>query len=248
MSARTCSEVCSRRRRTDGVGIHKSAVRRIWNAREDRHKRAQRNLLNVLQDAITDLAADYELRPVASVSGQPKQFNAFFEKAESFAADGRVKDAKDCFVQIGDIVRARVVCQTLADVDRMQRLLEDNKDGFFVENSTVFDLKDRTSTGYRAIHLNAYVDVVESGAPVAVQCEVQLQTALQYAWGLYTHKDFYKGDDIPELVRELMIQLSDLLSVADNVADELIREVERVRSENSTLVPAVEPDGADNPA
>jgi ppGpp synthetase/RelA/SpoT-type nucleotidyltranferase len=169
------------------------------------------------------------LRPVASVTGEMKTFKSFADKALRYQDEGRADTTAACFAEIGDIVRARVTCQTLSDVERLRTLLGENQ-AILVGGAKIFDFKDRTSTGYRALHLNAHVEVPEGNHRVAVPCEVQIHTSLQYAWGLYTHKDFYKGDDVPGLVRELMIQLSDLLHVADHVADELIREVERIRA------------------
>lgn len=219
------------------MAVSKAAVSKIWNQRAERHRRAQEELLRVVNEAITDLAAQYKLRPVASVSGKQKEFVSFYDKALKYETEGRVESAKDCFKEIGDIVRARVICQTLSDVDRLRKLFDENK-SILVGGATVFDVKDRTATGYRAVHVNAFVEVNEAGGRVAVPCEIQLHTSLQSAWGMYTHKDFYKGDDVPPLVRELMLQLSDLLHVADNVADELILEVERARAEKDALPPA----------
>ena len=127
-----------------------------------------------------------------------------------------------------DLARARIICQTVADAERVARLMQAQDDVLFT-NSTVqvhAPSPDAPSTGYRAIHLDLEIDAPVKGAPVATPCELQIVTALQYAWGLYTHKDFYKTESVPPLVAELMRELSDLLNVADKVAGHLIREVE----------------------
>ena len=213
------------------MAVTRAAAKRIWNARAERHLRAQEELLRVLKQAIKDLSADYELRQVASVHGELKEFDSFYDKAIRYEKKGRVATAPECFEKIGDIVRARVTCQTLSDVERMQKLLQEN-DELLRGAVKVFDVKDRTGTGYRAVHLNTAINVAEGNGRVAVPCEIQLHTSLQLAWSFYTHKDFYKGEELPPLIRELMIQLSDLLNVADHVADHLIREVERLQSED----------------
>lgn len=208
------------------MGIEEVKLRQIWDARERRHRRAQEELLRIVTQAIEDLSVRHKLRPVASVEGESKKWASFRDKARRYEADGRVSCADDCYDVIKDIVRARVTCQTLSDVKRMQALLDESP--AFLPDQRAWEVKDRTETGYRAVHVNATVDVTEGTGTVAVQCELQIQTALQLAWGMYTHKDFYKGAELPVVVREIMIQLSDLLSVADHVADELIREVEHI--------------------
>lgn len=207
------------------MAVTKAALRRRWNTLEARHVRAQETLLRVLEEALRDLGDDYNLRPLASISGEMKTFEAFVRKALRFEADERVCNTDECFEEIRDVVRARVTCQTLSDVERVRQMIRDN-DVMSVKREKDFDVKARTSTGYRALHINAFVETSLGGKSDPVACEVQVQTSLQYAWGLFTHSDFYKGDEVPPLVRDLMIQLSDLLHVADCVADQLIREVE----------------------
>jgi ppGpp synthetase/RelA/SpoT-type nucleotidyltranferase len=218
--------------------IDETELRQTWDARKRRHRRAQKELLRIVRQAIEDLSSRHKLRPVASVGGKPKKWGSFRDKAVRFAEEGRVFDSADCYDEIRDIVRARVICQTLSDVKRMQDLLDESP--AFLPDERGWNVKDRTKTGYRAVHVNATVDVTEGTETVAVPCELQIQTALQLAWGMYTHKDFYKGADLPNVVREIMIQLSDMLSVADHVADELIREVEALALA-SQAAPAAEP-------
>lgn len=211
------------------MAITRSALRRKWNAEFDRHKRAQRELVQILEDAIKDMSAEYHVRPVPFVVGRLKDFGDFCRKAERYERDGRVTTAAECFNEIKDIVRARIICQTLSDADRLRRMLEDYRPNLAIVRDVEVHAGERT--GYRGIHLDMSIDVIFAQETVTTLCEVQVQTALQFAWGLYTHKDIYKGENVPLIVGDLMVQLSELLNVADKVAGRLLAEIEATHQE-----------------
>jgi ppGpp synthetase/RelA/SpoT-type nucleotidyltranferase len=180
---------------------------------------------------ITDLGSEYKVRPVPFIDGHRKTFASFYLKACRYEAEHRVTNVSECFQEIKDIARARVICQTLADGSRIKQLLEENNAMNVVGEAQIHDGAER---GYRGIHLEVEVNATVGGSPVATTCEVQIQTAVQFAWSLFTHKDFYKGGEVPDYVRELMAELSDLLHVADRVAGTLIKAVEQSPPDSST--------------
>lgn len=206
------------------MGVTKSALSRGWKEKLSQYERAQVELLKVLGDVITDLSSEYKVRPVPFIDGRQKTFDSFYLKACRYELEHRVANVSECFQEIKDIARARVICQTLTDVEQIKQLLEENDAMNVVGEAQIHDGADR---GYRGIHLEVEVNATVGGSPVATTCEVQIQTAVQFAWSLFTHKDFYKGGEVPEYVQELMAELSDLLHVADRVAGTLIKAVEQ---------------------
>jgi ppGpp synthetase/RelA/SpoT-type nucleotidyltranferase len=207
------------------MGLSKSALSRRFNQEEKRFERAEKELMRVLQETVEDLGSSYKLRPVPLIHGRRKDFESFYKKAQELEAEGRVTDTASCFVEIHDIARGRIICQTLQDCERAKRLLEDNKD-LFVDGVLTIEVHEPSETGYRAIHMDVEVTAQVDGGEVSTPCEIQIVTALQFAWGLYTHADFYKGALVSPVVADLMRELSELLHVADKVADRLIAEVE----------------------
>ncbi len=204
--------------------VTKSALKRGWNDRVQQYERAQIELIRVLGDVISDLSTDYHVRPVPFIGGKRKTFESFYGKACRYEDEGRVGNANECFAEIKDIARARIICQTLTDVGRIKQLLEQNEAMAVLGEAQIHDGRER---GYRGVHLEVEVNATVAGRPLATACEVQIQTAVQFAWALFTHKDFYKGEEVPDHVRELMAELSDLLNVADRVASTLIKTVEQ---------------------
>jgi putative GTP pyrophosphokinase len=209
------------------MACSKSSVRARYNRDYRLYERANEDLKRLVERLMTDLSDRYRLRP-ALVTGEPKGFDSFWDKVQQKKAEGRVETTDDAFREIRDIARARVVCQTLEDRQRLKRLLDDNATVFVNEiRSEVFD---PSPTGYRAIHLDVDVYVNVEGENVPVPCELQILTGLQQCWSDYTHGDFYKGVDVSPLVHDLMRELSNLLKVADGYADRLVKAVDEARS------------------
>jgi ppGpp synthetase/RelA/SpoT-type nucleotidyltranferase len=210
------------------MALSKSSVRLIYNRNLDQYERARRRLEEIVRLVLEDVAPGHGIRPVPLVESSVKNFESFYAKALRLEARGRVAKASDCLAEIGDFARARIICQTIDDADRIRRLMIERNDVLYT-NATVevhAPGSGLPSTGYRAIHLDLEVDAIVDGHYLATPCELQVVTALQYAWGLYTHKDFYKGTGVPPLVAEVMRELSDLLNVADKLAGRLLQEVE----------------------
>jgi ppGpp synthetase/RelA/SpoT-type nucleotidyltranferase len=208
--------------------VTRATLRRHYRAQYLRFERAQDNLTQIINSVLEDLGPSQNIRPTPLVEHSVKEFVSFWEKAQEFEREGRVSCADDCFVEIHDLARARVICQTIGDAERIRRLMEERDNILFTNAKVQVHAPGPgvVSSGYRAIHLDLEIDAPFMGKQVATPCELQVVTALQYAWGLYTHKDFYKSENVPPLVGDLMSELSNLLNVADQVAGHLIKEVE----------------------
>jgi ppGpp synthetase/RelA/SpoT-type nucleotidyltranferase len=211
------------------MALNRAALRRRYNSELPRYDRARENLVRVVKSVLEDLAPTRGIRPVPLVESSVKDFDSFYAKACDFERKRRVGSTGDCFEKIRDLARARIICQTVKDADLISRLLSEQNEVFFrgAEVETHAPELGRESTGYRAIHLDLEIDAQVGQRKLATPCELQVLTALQYAWGLYTHKDFYKGEGVPPLVGTMMRELSDLLYVADRFAGHLIEEAER---------------------
>jgi ppGpp synthetase/RelA/SpoT-type nucleotidyltranferase len=210
------------------MSLKRETLRRRYNDECPRFERTQAKLLEIVRSVLEDLGPQRGVRPDPLLESNMKEFSSFWIKAQRLESEGRVSSASDCFGEIHDFARARIICQTVADAERISRLMVEQENVLFTNAKVQVHAPalGARSTGYRAIHLDLELDAPVKGELVATPCELQVVTALQYAWGLYTHKDFYKSDRVPPLVGDLMRELSDLLSVADQVASHLIREVE----------------------
>jgi ppGpp synthetase/RelA/SpoT-type nucleotidyltranferase len=136
-----------------------------------------------------------------------------------------------------DIVGARVVCENLDDVPRFVELL---REGLQLHTEQEIDIQShegKPASGYRATHINC--TLILSGRPrfKVVPCEIQVRTLLQDAWGKLTHRDLYKGSDVPGHLATLGKNMAKLLDSVDDLAQEIRNEISK-----STAPPAARPD------
>ena len=158
----------------------------------------------------------------------------------SLAAKAKKKgwSPQDALSRAPDIIGARVVCENIEDVPRVAELL---REALEPRCSTLaVQIHDRKpESGYRATHVNGYLQIGSPLHPTFVPFEVQVRTLLQDAWGKLTHRDVYKGADVPELHRKLAERLADLLDTADQIAQD-IREDLTQRKIAPASAPAVD--------
>lgn len=216
------------------MAFTKRQLETAFDERKARYERANETIKHTLNALLDDLSKRYGVREGLMVLGEPKTFNSFHRKATK---KYKCKEIDEAFDRVRDLSRVRVLCHTLADCDRLVELLKAQRH-LFVNPSTIEDFINAPSpTGYRGIHLEARVDVPVDGGSVGVPVEVQVRTFLQEAWGFYTHGDFYKGENVPPFVAQLMREFSDLLYWADKHAVQLVDEIALLRNKGGGLSP-----------
>jgi len=131
--------------------------------------------------------------------------------------------------EIKDLVGFRIVCANIEDVHRIKELLLSNPRIKEIPGSEEDRITTPTSSGYRDFKF--YVEY-ETGdfRYSTVMCEIQIRTVLQDSWAILTHKDIYKeGDELPESLKRLSYRLSQLLDVADLIAQDIREQVSEKR-------------------
>ncbi len=212
------------------MAFGRQEAKAAYDKRARLYQRANKQITSVLNDLLDDLSERYGVREGLYVMGEPKSFKSFYRKATEKYQCGSVDEAFD---RVRDLARVRVVCPTLDDCYSLLRLLR-RQQAVYVDDTTIEDFIDTPSpTGYRAIHLEAVVNVAFSEDSVGIPVEVQIRSTLQEAWGHYTHTDFYHADAVPEHVGVLMKELSDLLYWSDRHASILVNEVARARDQRA---------------
>ena len=131
-----------------------------------------------------------------------------------------------------DLIRFRIICNYLKDVNYMDRKILE-----LCEYDKKINMKERTDhievpfpdrrVGHRAMQ---YVFAFSHGEET-VLFEVQVMTQLQHAWDKKDHHLIYEydrigqGDTIPLHLKNRMAAMSELLYVADTVFDSLYEEI-----------------------
>jgi ppGpp synthetase/RelA/SpoT-type nucleotidyltranferase len=215
--------------------LRRHELQSAFATRQAQYARATEHLKSLLNGLLDDLSEKYGVRDGLLVLGEPKSFESFYRKATDKYSSQTVEDA---FTHVRDLARARVVCPTLDDSYHIVDMLRHQEVVRVVESSIDDMIQCPSPTGYRAIHLEVLLETPFGSHTLTTPAELQIRTALQEAWGHFTHADFYKDDaDVPILPQTLMRQLSDLLYYTDQQAATLINELARVRPRSGDAPP-----------
>ena len=129
--------------------------------------------------------------------------------------------------RIEDIVAFRIVCKNIEDVYRVKNIILSDK-----RLRPKGDIRDRIVepdfSGYRAIQFNIKYDlkISDNAKTIPVICEIQIKTMLQDSWASLVHRDIYKeGAHLPKEIMTLSKRLSELLAIADNIAQDIRDQV-----------------------
>jgi len=118
----------------------------------------------------------------------------------------------------------------LDDCNQLLEMLR-KQDVLFVDETSIKNyIENPSPTGYRAIHVDVSIEVQSGAKRESIPVEIQIRTAIQEAWGHFTHSDFYKYAGDTPLIRDLMCEFSDLLYWSDKHADRLIKEMVMARN------------------
>ena len=137
---------------------------------------------------------------------------------------------------VRDMIGARVVVYNLSDAEAFQTaLLEDEHS----ELSRPVAVPVEYPSGYRAIHVNAYL--ADFG------CEVQIRTAIQDAWAVTSRADMYRREALP-LASTLSTAQSNVLKGVDDVLQAIRDLFDNSRPEEGTeATPEPEEETAEEP-
>jgi len=127
--------------------------------------------------------------------------------------------------EIKDLVGFRIVCANVEDVYRIKELLLSNPRIKEIPGSEEDRITTPTSSGYRDFKFYVEYETGDSKDSTVI-CEIQIRTVLQDSWAILTHKDIYKeGGNLPESLKKISYRLSQLLDVADQIAQDIREQV-----------------------
>lgn len=186
--------------------------------------------LKALDAALRETLTERDLARVRSVVGRVKSKRRTWRKVRSPRYRSRIATVDDVVGVIDDLVGLRITCINLRDIELIQTALDalarTPGEGMWLDAGTERDyIAEPKASGYRGWHTN--LGIIVGDTPVV--CELQVRTLLQDSWGELTHQESYSKDgELPPLVDVLGTRMADLLSILDDVAEDLRTELDRI--------------------
>ena len=185
---------------------------------------------SALDRALANALTDRDLTRIRNTSGRVKSKRRTWRKVQQPRYEGQVLSVDDIPRVVDDLVGLRVTCINVRDIEMVQTALEalprSPGAAFWLNPRSERDyIAEPKESGYRGWHVNLGTTVAKS----SVVCELQVRTLLQDSWGELTHEDTYSKDGaLPPLVEVLSTRMSDLLSILDDIAEDLRTELDRI--------------------
>ncbi|MDD9869881.1 MAG: hypothetical protein OXU50_08370 [Gammaproteobacteria bacterium] len=190
---------------------------KIYRSKEPALLCAEKRLKSILKSVVNEIE-DKRLVRATVTEVRRKRSKSIQQKAKKEGWD-----TSEALSLCKDLVGGRVVCNNIEDVRRFAELLK----GKLCDDYGVKDYMDKPhENGYRALHINWWMDVGESLSPDIVSCEVQIRTRLQDAWAELSHDDTYKQAHLlPDGLRARTKDLAEILAAADRIASDIRLDV-----------------------
>ncbi len=186
-----------------------------------------------LDRALAELLSDRDLARIRSTTGRVKSKRRTWRKIHQPRYENQITTLDDVAETIDDLVGLRMTCINLRDIELIQTALEalprEPGSGLWLDPTSERDyVASPKESGYRGWHVNLGIEV--NGVPVV--CELQVRTLLQDSWGELTHEETYSKDGaLPPLVDILSTRMAGLLSILDDIAEDLRTELDRIDQE-----------------
>lgn len=136
-------------------------------------------------------------------------------------------------VIVNDLVAGKLVCATPSDVSSLAAIFHEWTGRLTdIKSEEVFNEK----TGYRALHIDARIEVPHKDVRLYFPVEIQIKTLLQDAWANFDHDELYKPtDEPPEVTKQVSRHLADVLFALDKIGQTIREERLRKRPAPATI-------------
>lgn len=122
---------------------------------------------------------------------------------------------------VNDLIGGKLVCATPGDVMLLVEIFKGWTNRLSIIEG---EPKYNPETGYRAYHIDGYINVAKDEGHILFPVEIQIKTLLQDAWGNFDHDELYKPtDEVPEVTKAISLQVAHVLAALDQIG-QVIRD------------------------
>lgn len=185
-----------------------------YDTRLESYKKSLLFFTEMVKDCYKDLKESKSVRIDQDCSFCVKEKESFVKKALKLKEDPKTKEPiegtrkyDNPFVDIQDIIRARIVVYYLSDVEKIAKRIKDSLGG--IEDNDFVNFDDYQKFGYQGRHLIVNINKALIPESLAINkdlipnfFELQIKTLFQHAWSQAEHDLRYKEDSNHKLTFE----------------------------------------------
>ncbi len=172
----------------------------------------------ILED---EFATKHERKPIAQISSRIKEPMSIAEKLQR---KGLQITIDNMITKLHDIAGIRVTCPFISDVYRVLLMLEKQSDIFVREVKDY--IRNPKKSGYRSLHVIAFVSVNFSEEKREIPVEIQIRTIAMDFWASLEHQLHYKKDyKMPQGIEDELRSIADAISKTDERMQNLAKNL-----------------------
>lgn len=186
--------------------MNRKEIEKEYDARLENYKKSLDFFKEMVVECYKALRDNNSVRIDKDCSFCVKEKNSFVEKALKPKLDSKTNEPlegtlkyENPFIDIQDIIRARIVVYYLSDVEKIAKCIKDSLGG--IEDNDFVSFDDYQKFGYQGRHL--IVNINKALIPDSLGInkelipnffELQIKTLFQHAWSQAEHDLKYKED------------------------------------------------------
>ena len=179
-------------------------------------------LINTKLEILTDeFQHIHRYNPIEHIKSRLKTSESIVKKLKRNGLESTIDNMIE---HVNDIAGIRVICSFTTDIYRLAEMIRNQRD---IHVISVKDyIKNPKDSGYTSYHMIVQVPVYLSDKIVETKVEIQIRTVAMDFWASLEHKINYKFEgQVPDHIKEELVECSELVSALDNRMLELNEEI-----------------------
>ena len=183
--------------------------------------------LEILNDEFQHV---HRYNPIEHIKSRLKTPESIVKKLKK---NGYESTIENMVQYVNDIAGIRVICSFTSDIYRIADMIANQSD--IKVNSVKDYIVSPKPSGYKSYHMLVTIPIFLSDRIVDTKVEIQIRTVAMDFWASLEHKINYKFEgNVPEYIREELIDCANMVSDLDNKMLSLNEEVMKL-SEQSQM-------------
>lgn len=166
----------------------------------------------------------HNYNPIEHIKSRIKTPESIVKKLKKY---GKESTLENMVTYVNDIAGVRVICSFQSDIYRIANIIATQADIKIIEVKDY--IESPKPSGYKSYHMLVTIPVYLTDKIVHTKVEIQIRTVAMDFWASLEHKINYKFENVPEDIRNELVNCAEIVSQLDErmlLLNEEVRNLE----------------------
>mgnify|MGYP003331011666 CR=1 FL=1 len=195
-----------------------------WNAMTLVYKSALKEINTKLEILNEEFQHVHNYNPIEHIKSRIKTPESIVKKLKKY---GKESTLENMVTYVNDIAGVRVICSFQSDIYRIANIIATQADIKIIEVKDY--IESPKPSGYKSYHMLVTIPVYLTDKIVHTKVEIQIRTVAMDFWASLEHKINYKFENVPEDIRNELVNCAEIVSQLDErmlLLNEEVRNLE----------------------